>query len=175
MRRQRQTIGGESSCKGAGECAVLAHTDGRLMPTPKKTKPTVQSDPNPCKPTKPRQPAAYTTPPEYMLSDPPISPQHVMLKISDLMERYGCGHTTACAEVNEPDFPGTVAPRTWRLDHVMACEDARAWAGRVFPDTAAPVHAVGVEVSRAVADHSTPQAHSTKASVRWPVARLPPT
>lgn len=165
MRPQWQTVGGESGCEGAGECAVLSHTDGRLMATNTKSKPAVQSDPNPRKPSKPRRPATYSTPPAYMLSDTTISSRHVMLKIPDLMARYGCGNTTACARVNDPDFPGEVAPRTWRLDHVMACEDARAWAGRVRPDGATPSVAAGGEVASAIADDSTARAHSAKASV----------
>jgi len=78
---------------------------------------------------------AYSAPSPYKLLDSNVSPQHVMLKIADLMQRYGCGKTTACDRVNEPDFPGEVAPRCWRLDHVLMYEDARAWAGRGRPDS----------------------------------------
>ena len=111
------------------------------MTTPAKhdalqTKP---SDGAPATPT--RSPVARLTAkssePAWAMIDSNIDPQHVVLRISDLMLRYDCSKTTACALVNEPDFPGQVAPRCWRLDHVMESEDARAWAGRVRP-TAAP-------------------------------------
>ena len=107
------------------------------MTTPAKhdalqTKP---SDGAPATPT--RSPVARLTAkssePAWAMIDSNIDPQHVVLRISDLMLRYDCSKTTACALVNEPDFPGQVAPRCWRLDHVMESEDARAWAGRVRP------------------------------------------
>lgn len=102
---------------------------------------------------------------DYMASDSNVNPQHVMLKIPDLMARYGCGKTIACAKVNEPDFPGEVAPRRWRLDHVMACEEARAWAGRSRPASTTTPTETGPGDAVATIDSAARTTRSSKATV----------
>lgn len=86
-------------------------------------------------------------------------PRHVFVGVGDLMERYGIGKTSAYALVKAPDFPSPVAPRTWRLDHVMAREDRLSQGG------ASP------EAERGDEAQSSPEAagrESTKPSVLAP-------
>jgi hypothetical protein len=46
------------------------------------------------------------------------------------MARYGLTKTSICALVKQPMFPGEIAPRQWRLDHILEYEDARGRGGR---------------------------------------------
>lgn len=52
------------------------------------------------------------------------SPASTFVGIKELMYRYGRGKTWACAFVAQRGFPGEIGYRVWRLDHVMAFEDA---------------------------------------------------
>ena len=93
-----------------------------------------------------------------------VASQHVFLTLGDIMTRYGCGKTTACALVNEADFPGEVAPRRWRLDHVLEHEDAKARTERTRePKSRQPVH-VATEPIDDDDDVLAPRPRASKAS-----------
>ncbi len=61
-------------------------------------------------------------------------PRHTFVGTQDLMARYGLGKTTICALVKEPDFPGQVAPRRWRLDQVLAYEERASRRALTVPE-----------------------------------------
>ena len=63
----------------------------------------------------------------------PLDPQHIIVGIAELMERYGRKKTTICVIVNDPRFPGEIAPRRWRMDHVLRYEDLLASRKRDTP------------------------------------------
>ena len=63
----------------------------------------------------------------------PLDPQHIIVGIAELMERYGRKKTTICVIVNDPRFPGEIAPRRWRMDHVLRYEDLLASRKRDMP------------------------------------------
>ena len=63
----------------------------------------------------------------------PLDPQHIIVGIAELMERYGRKKTTICVIVNDPRFPGEIEPRRWRMDHVLRYEDLLASRKRGMP------------------------------------------
>jgi len=68
------------------------------------------------------------------------SPANTFVGIKELMVRYVRGKTLVCAFVNQTGFPGEIGYRVWRLDHVMAFEDARGTAlGPVLATNPQPI------------------------------------
>jgi hypothetical protein len=66
----------------------------------------------------------------HHLPAPILDTHHVILGTAELMDRYGLKKTSICALVKQPMFPGEIAPRRWRLDHILDYEDAKGRAGR---------------------------------------------
>ena len=63
----------------------------------------------------------------------PLDPQHIIIGVSDLMERYDRGRTTISKIINGEHFPSPIAPWRWRLDHVLRYEELRASIKRDKP------------------------------------------
>jgi hypothetical protein len=63
----------------------------------------------------------------------PLDPQHIIIGVPDLMERYDRGRTTISKIINGEHFPSPIAPWRWRLDHVLRYEELRASIKRDKP------------------------------------------
>jgi len=54
-----------------------------------------------------------------------VDPRHIFLTARDVMARYGWGRTKCYEMLRRPDFPRPVGGDRYRLDTLMAWEDAQ--------------------------------------------------
>jgi predicted DNA-binding transcriptional regulator AlpA len=65
-------------------------------------------------------------------------PRHIFLTARDVMARYGWGRTKCYEMLRRPDFPRPVGGDRYRLDTLMAWEDAQLTEKRPTTSAAPP-------------------------------------
>lgn len=93
-----------------------------------------------------------------------LDPEHTFVGVPDLMARYGREKTTICALVKRAGFPGEVAPRRWRLDHVMAYEERAGAPSGLESAPEVPAGPTAVEEAAEEVDILAPRRPSRKAA-----------